>query len=176
MLKVTQPGFKALIFANPNPVSFVYVSLPDGKAATGRGDSWKTERKRSRLIWEHFSPGRVGAGWPGRSASAPSRPGPGASRTGWEESEPGSGAGRFGAGGRDHGVGGGGGRGPDPAGAGPRPSLATALGHWRYALSVPPRRRPANLQRRGGLQRRERRGAGCWRALQTQSGRGPHWV
>lgn len=59
LLKVTQPGFKATIFVNPNPVFFVYVSLPR-EGARDRGDSWKKQREGSRVIWEHFSPERGG--------------------------------------------------------------------------------------------------------------------
>lgn len=74
MLKVTQPGFKATI--SVNLVFFVYVYLPEGKVAAGRGDSWKKKRKGNPRIWEHFSPEReVGrlAG-PERLSSKPAWP------------------------------------------------------------------------------------------------------
>lgn len=60
LLKVTQPGFKATIFVNPNPVSFVWVSLPDGEVAGDRGDNWTRKGKEADPFWEHVSPGRGG--------------------------------------------------------------------------------------------------------------------
>lgn len=60
LLKVTQPGFKATILANPNPVFFVQVSLPDAGGAVDRGDNWKGKAKKADPLREYFSPGRGG--------------------------------------------------------------------------------------------------------------------
>lgn len=86
---------------NPNPVFFVYVSLPDGEAARGRGDSWRTAKGAGR-VWGRASPptspppppggeGARGLGWESRGGLR-ARPQSAAHRVGGRRA-PGSGAG-----------------------------------------------------------------------------------
>ncbi|XP_059739056.1 collagen alpha-1(I) chain-like [Bos taurus] len=138
---------------NPNPVFFVYVSLPDGEAARGRGDSWRTAKGAGR-VWGRASPppppppppggeGARGLGWESRGGLR-ARPQSAAHRVGGRRA-PGSGAGSPGR------------RGGEPGAAGRGAGRGTG---WRHAATGEARRpsragpAPANLQCRLGLGRR----------------------
>ncbi|XP_061261898.1 collagen alpha-1(I) chain-like [Bos javanicus] len=130
---------------NPNPVFFVYVSLPDGEAARGRGDSWRTAKGAGR-VWGRASPplaptparGRRGARARLGEPRRPPRPAPERRAPGGREASA-----------RE--------RGGEPGAAGRGAGRGTG---WRHAATGEARRpsragpAPANLQRRLGLGRR----------------------